>query len=168
MVNLKEATEYLVANGYMLCIKGKYKVTRKFYKEIEHPAGALVTQQLPVVRIAEAWPERYLQFIRDAGVPARREGSKGNVYDTNKYSDGAMKVFKKILESGIKYELLVLSTGLYYKSSVNSPVAIGRYIEEGLWRTDYDALELSAQQGTIKDHIKQTTNNGQHDFTTVG
>ena len=87
-------------------------------------------------------------------MPSRGEGKDGG-YDTNKYSEPAMKVFKKSIESGINYSVLVKSTMLYYKTRKQYPLKIGNYIADGAWRSDYEALLSSAEDGTIVNHIQK-------------
>ena len=43
------------------------------------------------------WPIVYLEFIKAAEVPQRGEGKDGG-YDLNKYSEPAMKAFRKMIE----------------------------------------------------------------------
>lgn len=100
------------------------------------------------------WRMCYLRFIQEAQVPVSGEGRDGR-YDLNKYSEPAMKIFKKALESGVKYEVLVKSTMLYYKTRKQYALKIGNYIEQGAWRSDYEALLSSAEDGTIIEHIKK-------------
>ena len=101
------------------------------------------------------WPKAYLTFIKDAQVPERGNGGTSG-YDLNKYSEPAMKVFRRMLErERVQYSVLVKSTMLYYKTRKQYQVTIGRYIEEGLWRSDYEALLSSAADGSITEHIQK-------------
>ena len=105
------------------------------------------------------WQSAYLQFIKEAEVPQRSEGRDGS-YDINKYSEPAMKVFRKLIEKeGIQYVVLVKSTMLYYKTHRRYAHTIGNYIEKGYWRSDYEALLSSAAEGTIENHIQTQIDN---------
>lgn len=193
MANLQEAINYMIANGYMSCVKGEYKLTTSFRtamkalqaggkvtkgiqgKVIPEIVAAITPVQVPalspklmVALSPEDWVDKYKQFILDAKIPARCEDRWGNLYDINKYSEPGMKAFRKAMESGVKYELLVMAVALYYKSGVKLKVAIGRYMEEGRWRTDYDALLSSAQDNKVAEHIKSVTDNGQYSSTKLG
>ena len=172
-MDLQEVTNYLVANGYAFCVKGNYKFTAKFHRELKNAqisasVPAMQQTQPLVVAVSTDWETRYKQFIVDARVPARCEGRYGEVYATNKYSEDGMKAFRKAIESGCVYEMLVMSTALYYKSGVRLKQSIGRYMSDGTWKSDYDSLISSAEQNKVKEHIKETTDDGQHNFTRVG
>lgn len=105
------------------------------------------------------WDQFYIQFIREAEVPVRGESKSGS-YDINKFSNDGAKFFRKIIESGIKYSILVKSTLLYYKTRNQYQVTINNYIVNGLWRSDYDALLSSGEDGTIEQHIQKTIDDG--------
>jgi hypothetical protein len=100
------------------------------------------------------WSQAFLNFIKEAEVPSRCEGKSGG-YDINKYSEDGMKAFKKMIESGVVYAVLVKSTMLYYKTHLTYALKIGNYIADGAWRSDYEALLTSAEEGTITQHIQQ-------------
>lgn len=101
------------------------------------------------------WTKAYLTFIKEAEVPERGSGGTTG-YDLNKYSEPAMKIFRRMLErEKVQYPVLVKSTMLYYKTRKQYQVTIGRYIEEGLWRSDYEALLSSAADGSITEHIQK-------------
>lgn len=162
-MDLHQVVQWMMEQGYLVAIKGKYKVTAKFNKEITGQetglimAGnkPLVIEQAPAVTKTTDWPTLFLSFIKEAEIPTRGEGN-GNGYDLNKYSDPAMKAFRKMIEKeGVMYPVLVKSTMLYYKTHRKFPYTVGRYISEGFWRSDYQALLSSAEEGTITEHIQQ-------------
>lgn len=168
-MNLQEVVACLMQEGYMVQIKGKYKVTAKFSKEMTGRETGLVPTSSGLVVVEDQrsilpaqhldWPTRYVRFIQEAEVPQRGEGGSGS-YDLNKYSEGAARTFRKMLEKdGVIYAVLVKSTMLYYKTHRRYPVAISRYIEEGIWRTDYLALIESARDGKLTDHIQNEIDN---------
>lgn len=125
---------------------------------VENPTqnGALTTRDKLVTL---DWTQAYLNFILEAEVPQRGEGKDGS-YDLNKYSEPAMKVFRKMIEKeGIIYGILVKSTMLYYKTHKRYAVTIGNYIEKGNWRSDYNALQSAAETGNIAEHIQTEISN---------
>lgn len=156
MTTLQEAVQFLLDNGYMSIIKGKYIVTAKFNKEVTgiHRGLTLLTGGVPAVVEPEVpkqiqWQDLYKRFILEAKVPQRIINARGEPYAVNVYSEGGMKAFRKALEKeGIQYPLLVEATQLYYSSSIGLKVAIGRFMEEGQWRTYYQELIDMKQSGT--------------------
>lgn len=164
-MQLKEVVQWMLENNYMVAVNGKYRVTAKFNKEMTGvEKGLIVTKSGPMVLEAglspavtntktEDWTSAYIQFISDAQVPSRSESSTGS-YDVNKYSEPGMKAFKKAIESGVIYAILVKSTMLYYKTHKRYAVKIGNYMSDGIWRTDYETLKNSVEDGTVADHIK--------------
>ena len=59
---------------------------------------------------------------------------------------------------------------LYYKSGNSYKKTIGNYILEGNWRTDYLELQQSASAGEeeLKNHIKNSLDNGEHTAFKLG
>lgn len=155
-------------NGYLVEIKGKWRVTAKFNKEMTgRETGIMVVGGKPMVVETDLpaltqqidWSQQYMKFIKDAEVPTRGESKSGS-YDLNKYSDDAMKTFRKMIEKeGIKYPILVKSTMLYYKTHQRYAFTLTRYITDGSWRSDYQALLDSSLDGTLETHIKQEIDN---------
>lgn len=155
MSTLHEAVQFLLDNGYMTIIKGKYIVTAKFNKEITgvQRGLTLLVGNYPAVIEPDvpkqvSWPDLYKQFIIESKVPARVMSPRGDAYATNIYSEPGMKAFRKALEKeGMQYPLMVECTQLYYQSSIGLKVAIGRFMEEGMWRTYYQELLEMKQLG---------------------
>jgi hypothetical protein len=164
MNQLLQTVQYLLDNGYMAIIKGKYIVTSKFNKEITglDRGLTLATGNVPLVKEPDlkktvSWQEMYTRFIIEAKVPARILNPRGDYYQANSYSEGGLKAFRKALEKEeVKYDLLVESTQLYYTGSIGLKVAIGRYMEEGMWRTQYQEIVEHTKAGTLKEHVKST------------
>lgn len=176
-INLKEVAEFMLTNGYILALgRGKYKLSTKFHQEMRqakavlpaHISGIcfLVPQPLEIFN----WESHYKQFIIDARVPARLDNNKGESYQANGYSEKGLKAFRTACTGGIDQNLLRRSVQLYYASTLRFKVAIGRYMEEGIWKTHYDALANAAQQGETQliDHIKQETQDGQQSSYRLG
>lgn len=170
---LSDTIEYLITSGFIICHRGKYKFTAKFYETltgiaegiVKDSSGKLIVHEsgLPVAVTAN-WPEVYMHFILEAKVPARLEDNTGKPYYANKYSDEACKMFRHIIEAeGIDIRILVKSTMLYYKSSVAYKKAITNYIVQGDWRTDYMELKQQLISGdNLEEYINKeiSVNNG--------
>lgn len=165
--NLSELLNQLLADGYVTVEKNKYVFTRKFYEQVDPSQNmlpVLVNPGLAVMpQTVQDWENLFISFIKEAKVPPRLEDNRGGVYYANKYSAEGMKVFKRALESGVNYQVLVKSVFLYYQSSVRFKKAVGNYFRDGDWKTDYEALMVSAEQGAdaIKQHIQNETRNEQ-------
>lgn len=158
-INLKEAVDFLMSNGYVYWYGKKLKLHTKFYEDIEK-------QEMPA---SINWTDRYTNFIRDAGIPSRGESRNGEFYPLNKFSNPGLAAFRKAIEKGgVVEEWLLQSTKLYYKSGVRLKVAIGRYFHEGLWVTDYEAYKASLEAGTTQNHVKQETSDGSHTAWQLG
>lgn len=179
-MELTEVMEWLMTKGFVVIHKDKPKFTALFHKAyngIEKgltAQGTVIEPGLPTLAVAtvapqppvpakfsvykyEDWVALYMQFIVDAKVPRRLLSGRGEPYSTNKYSEDGMKAFQKALKAGAKYDILVKSVILYYKSGGSFKKAIGNYMAQGDWRTDYMQLLESAQQGAeeLNKHIKQ-------------
>lgn len=174
-INLKEAVDFLLSRGYLIRgAGGKLRVTQKVYDDLNIPGNMLMqlkSSEHPIhgsVVISPDlvdWKDAYIKFIMAAQVPERGETRYGEYYPMNKYSDPGMKAFKQaIWNGGIDLATLIRSTMLYYKSSIKLKVAIGRYMVEGLWRSDYEKLVMAQKDNTVEEHIKTELDNG----TTTG
>lgn len=170
--SLHEAVEFMVANGYLVRSKNKYLLMQqKLSRDLSKPEVPAVKSSTAIVvtaRKAQDWVNEYQKFIVESMVPRRCEGRNGEMYYTNQYSEPGMKAFRKAIEGGADYNILTKSTMLYYKSGVKLKQAIGRYMEEGTWRSGYDALLQSAEQGTVEQHIKDELEDGSNSFTQLG
>lgn len=181
MSDLQENLQWLLSQGYALEHRKKYKFTEKFYEDLtgtrqgltrtEAGEYVVVETKLPLVappRVRD-WSLEYMNFISESQVPMRLLDSKGTPYSANKYSEDGMKAFRKALESGIEYSVLVKSTMLYYKSSVGFKKAIGNYMKDGDWRSDYKILVDAAQGGeqSLTKHIEKEIRKDEpyHGFT---
>jgi len=179
MNSLKEAVQYLLDNGYMTIIKGRYCVTQKFNKEVRNvEEGVVHIQGIPLVRdvVHDAktltkihWRNRYIQFIKDAGVPAKAEGSNGDLYDCNKFSEDGLKAYRAALEKELLDERVLLAvTKLYYAGTSRFKQKIGSYMVDGTWRTGYQDMLERAEQGmeSVKEHIQnQLSSNASTTYT---
>lgn len=150
----KAALDLLVQNGYIESVKGKYRCTAKLNMTTK------LTEQIDAAA-AQDWEAFYTRFIIESQVPKRGESSDGGVYDLNKYSNDAMKEFKKMLwKDGIEYALLLKVTQAYYKGPGRYKKTISNFILEGLWRMDYEVLKQQTpeqQQETIQKQMNDPT-----------
>ena len=179
-MELRKIYEYLRDNQYILSSGDDLVFSKKFYqdmgmkKEEKRPVLKVIssppTTQQVVVKVENLpskevidWRMKYMNFIAEARVPAKSDNGRGEMYDCNKYSEPAMKEFKRLIEvEKIIYDVLVKSTMLYYRASPNYRKKISNYIVDGDWRSDYLKLLNAAEQGeqAVKDHIKNETKDG--------
>lgn len=163
-LTLTEVIIFLRDNGYTTTKAGKLAFTKKFHEDHTAQKGAQDGELgLVVFTGPSEISNQFIKFIVDAKVPTRLEDNRGNPYYANKYSEDAAKEFHRIMtKEGVAYDLIMKSTMLYYKSGVRFKKAIGNYIIQGDWRTDYEDLKNSAGAGEqeLKDHIKNTIDGG--------
>jgi hypothetical protein len=134
----KAALELLVQNGYLETVKGKYRPTKKLN---EVTAVEVIYLDNGTV-FNGGWENLYSSFILACQVPKKGEAGDGGLYDLNKYSEDAMKHFRDLLKSGIRYSVLVQVTRAYYKTgNLRFKKTIGNYITQGHWRLDYDIVK---------------------------
>lgn len=181
-MTLLECTKFMLDNGYMTTVRGKYCVTSKFNTEIKKSDHGLVhVSGIPLVRdlVHNAkdlskieWRNQYIQFIKDSAVPTKCEGSHGEFYDCNKYSEDGMKAFKAIIsKENVDLRVLTAVTKLYYAKPGRFKQKIGTYISEGGWRSDYMTMLTAAEESGIEgieSHIKKELADGKpfsrHEF----
>lgn len=161
-LNASDVWSWLLKNDLVEPSANRWILTGKFHDLVDKeekaealPVPAKSVSLLPTKK--EDWERLFMNFIMEAQVPARGEASDGTPYYLNRFSEDGLKVFKRALENGVVYEVLVRSTLLYYKSSTKLKKGIGNYFKQGDWRTDYEALLQSADQGieALQSHIKQ-------------
>lgn len=175
-MTLNEVFKYLVEKGYVLASKDKgYTLSKKFQADVkamkassEH--GLSVVSKSVSTTTELDWGNLFINFIKDAEVPAKLPDNKGGWYAGNKYSEDAMKKFKQIIGTGIDYNLLVRSTQLYYKSANTYKKIISNYILDGDWRTDYFTMKDAVDKGVqgLVEHVKTETDDGQHSNYRIG
>lgn len=170
MLNLKEVLQFLRDEGYLtdcgeLNDKFRLDVAAAVYgpkDQQEYRQLAVHTpQQLEIFQPPSDWTMYFLNFIMEAKVPKQILGPRGDPYYVNKFSEPALKVFRKALEKeGVIYDILVKSTTLYYASSVGLKKAIGNYFIQGDWRSDYESLLQAVRSGPeeLTEHIKTELN----------
>lgn len=169
-MTLTEVLTYLRDNKYILSDRGKYVLSKKFQEDVAALKNTVsllppASNTLPIIAPkSDEWPQRFMQFIMDAKVPKFLENNRNERYAANKYSEDAMKVFKKAIEGGTDYNLLIKTVQLYYASGNRFKKAVGNYFTQGDWRTDYEALVSTSNDGAaaLTNHIKETLDDGQH------
>lgn len=97
-----------------------------------------------------------LKFIKDCEVPEKINTPTG-AYWCNRFSVKAEKELILILSKGYKYDVLVVSTKLYYKAG-GMPKMISNYILDGVWRGCYEDMIESLKNNTVQQHIKSNMN----------
>lgn len=173
-MELKDVVQYLLSNKYISMHNGKYKFTALFNKELTGierglAKGTVVEPNLPAVQNTQLevsklkiytqaqWTQFYMQFIKSADIPEKCVSTNGDTYSVNKYSEDGCKVFQKALKEGYDLSLLVSTVKLYYKSNTRLKKAIGNYMKDGDWRTDYEVLKKHVEDGKVVDLIKKET-----------
>lgn len=165
-MNILEVEEYLRSNNYVFNLNGMSVISSKFKRDIAAAkvSGVPVTKAVAIVpqnnvgllniptRI-ETPKETFKRFITDAEVPYRISMENGRTYTANAPSNEAVKIFTKLLNSGINYQALVLCTKTYYKSNAFKQ-AISNYFVKGTWESEYNELMKKFQAGTLEQHIK--------------
>lgn len=173
-MELKDALKFMVENGYMARIRGKYCVTKKFNEQVTGvEQGVIHINGVPLVldlihRAKDLsqveWRSLYIRYILEAKVPSKCEGSNGAMYDCNKFSEDALKSFiKYIRDEQIDLRLLTAVTQLYYAKGNTHKQMISTYVIQGTWRNDYMYMLDNMADGNteaIQSHIKKELNDG--------
>lgn len=171
---LKEILDVLMKEGLVINSGKSLDFTEKAYQMIYD--GTMVRiidhlQAITKINIPINWELRFMSFITECKVPARLEGSKGDAYAANKYSEKAMKIFKAAIEGGVDYELLKKSVTLYYRSTLAYKKTIGNYFTQGDWKSGYIDLRDIIATGTSQqliDHIKTETDDSDKSQYSLG
>ena len=66
-----------------------------------------------------------------------------------------MKAFQKAMKSGYDYVTLIAAIKLYYTGTTRFKKAIGNYMKDGDWRTDYERVKEHFANGTLGELVKQ-------------
>ncbi len=165
-ISQEQLFQALLEYRYIVYKDGQIIVTNDFYREFGDPSRFQVNKEVekaakePVptsflqapesgiittVEI-ETLPESILtRFIADAEIPKTAK-TKTAVYALNKFNTKAEKILEKILKQKINYQVLVMSTKLYYKSGV-MPKTIANYFIEGIWKDEYNDLAEALKGG---------------------
>lgn len=188
-LNLKEVSEFMISNGYILPLgQGKFKLSTKFSREmrelLKQPVRLIpqrptdtseaICRMIGYVNndsmVISSWEQQYKQFIIESKVPSKLETGKGELYTANGYSEKGMKAFRRALESGADPILLIRATTLYYASAIRYKQAIGRFMEEGTWKTFYEQLVNAIENGeeALIKHVKQELDDGTNDRYKLG
>jgi hypothetical protein len=178
-MEINQVIQYLKDNGHLLPYDRGFILSEEFIQfAIQHEKQGKIfdiqkiDKQIALLpRTATDWQQLFIAFIQEAKVPAKLEDHRGNLYPANKYNQDACKAFIKAIDKeGYDYNLLVKSTMLYYKSGIRLKKAIGTYFSSGEFRSDYLNLKTAAESGEteLKQHLKDETNNGEHNRYSLG
>ncbi len=174
-LEFSEVQTWLMENLYMIRKNGKFVLTDRFQQAVksEKPNSnrelAGTSQEMVIRQPVIDWSMRFMEFIAACQIPAKISDAKGGLYAGNKYNNEAAREWKSMIESGgISEPVLIMSTMLYYKSNLKYKKAIGNYILQGDWRTDYMELLNAKQRGMIDQHIKSRTDGGEHSGWKLG
>lgn len=165
-ISQEQLFQALLEYRYIVYKDGQIIITNDFYRDFGDPSRFQVNKQIEIaakeplatsflqapnsgivtqVEI-ETLPESILtRFIADAEIPKTAK-TKTGVYAVNKFNAKAEKILEKILKQNINYQVLVMSTKLYYKSGV-MPKTIANYFTEGIWRDEYNDLAEALKGG---------------------
>jgi hypothetical protein len=146
--SLKDAVQFMLDNGYLAVIRGKYVVTAKFNKEVTgvYQGAVLLKGNIPAVvepKVPKTvhWRDQYIAFVNEVKIPPYGHNSRGERYQMNAFSEDGVKAYRNAIEKeDILHPLLVEATQMYYHGSVAMKVGIGKFMSEGMWRTFYNEL----------------------------
>lgn len=169
----------LFRQHHILHFNKQLVVTQKFYRDFSigdiqkgieeaEKEVAKLPLKLPIVSVeqfkAAPQPLSFKQFIIDCDVPEKLYMSTGSFYWANRYSEKAGKVFDKMLRDGVRYDILVIATKLYYKAG-GARQAISNFILEGSWESFYDKMLDNLNNGTAEKHIKKNLQDGDEGYS---
>jgi hypothetical protein len=164
----------LFKNHHVLHFNKKLVVTNKFHRDFSMEdmkqcvlRAQAEVQQLPAITPAEvpAVSFNFKKFIMDAQIPEKLTLSNGSFYWANRYSAPADKAFQKMMKRpGMRYDVLVIATKLYYQSG-GARVTIANFMLEGTWESFYDTMLQELEQGTAEKHIKKNLSEGDTGFS---
>lgn len=165
-ISQEQLFQALLEYRYIVYKEGQIIVTSDFYREFGDPSRFQVNKEIEKAAKAEL-PTPFLQapesgivtqveietlpesiltrFIADAEIPKTAK-TKTAVYALNKFNTKAEKILEKILKQNINYQVLVMSTKLYYRSGV-MPKTIANYFIEGIWKDEYNDLAEALKGG---------------------
>lgn len=183
-MDIKEVATWLTENKYMKkTAAGGFSFTKKWRDDLKNSGKSVIldapknktqivisqTETYPsmekVARYNYAdWCRFYNNFILDSQVPHRLSTSNGALFAGNKFTEVGMQAYQKAIKEGCSPEVLSKCITLYYKSSLDYKKAIGSYMASGEWRTDYQALLSSAEQGVeaLQKHVDDEIKVKQH------
>ena len=153
-MTIKEITNKLLAEGYLVLIDRKPVLTAKFEKEIGYGASQLktasqneqlvlrdnkiVTELIKPTSYTDNPKEVWNAFIADVELPHRVSDGKGGQYTIRHYSlPVAKRLMKIIADPKIDYTRLVQSTKHYYKTVTYKNI-LSNYIDKGIWEGEYE------------------------------
>jgi hypothetical protein len=153
MITFATAVDFLLDNGYLaVTTDSKIVITNKFTREFRPVPRARLEQVIPnspqIISREQIWKK----FIDDADIPYKATGTDGRQYTIRQYSSGIADKLIRIIKSVDSYEILVKSTKQYYQSNSFKKI-LSNYIDQNIWRDEYERYEKSLKSGTIDQNI---------------
>lgn len=130
--DIKSAIKLLIDEKYLIVIEGDLVITSKMRNSL-----GLSRVKRSVEDTAKSF---WYKFITDAKVPHRIDGGDGRTYTVRQFNKKiATYLFSLVVEQGIDYDTLVLSTKLYYQSNGYRAI-LTNYFEREIWKSEYERL----------------------------
>jgi hypothetical protein len=161
----QDAINLLIEKGYMVVLKGKYNLTGEFHRTyipvstglVVSSKSELATTSSPVMNITAL----FMEFIKQCEVPSKTDNGRGGFYWINRFNkDGAKEFARIISKEDVNLQVLIACTKLYYMQTKTCAKTISNYITEGIWRSGYQDMLTSLENGTIKEDIKKELQEG--------
>lgn len=146
MIDFSKAVDYLLEHDYLVVLNNEIVITGKFRREFNPLPKSRVE---PIIEVKK-WiddEELYNKFIIDAEIPHRVTATNGKQYTVRQFSPGIAKKLRKIIDN-TDYSLLTQSVRNYYKSNIFKKT-LKNYIEEAIWKDEYEAYKKAKEEGTL-------------------
>lgn len=143
MIDLKQAIDYMLSNGYVAFVNGELVITNKLKREFVANADLLTKK--------EVWDK----FIQDADIPHRVSGSDGKFYTIRQYSPKVGNLLLAAIKA-CDYDVLVESTKRYYKST-GYKLVLSNYFERRVWVEEYNRYMKEKKDGTLTRYIQSSS-----------
>lgn len=159
MITFATAVDYLLENDYLaVTTDGKIVITNKFTREFRPVPKSRLEEVIPNSPQVISREQIFRKFVEDADIPYKASGTDGRQYTIRQYSPGIADKLIRIIKSVDSYNILVESTKLYYKSNSFKKI-FSNYIDQNIWRDEYERYEKNVKAGTI-DHNIATSSGG--------
>lgn len=153
MITFATAVDFLLDNNYLAVTQdGKIVITNKFTREFRPIPRSTVEQIIPNAPLILSREQIFKKFIEDAAIPYKATGTDGRQYTIRQYSAGIADKLIRIIKSVSSYDILVKSTKQYYQSNSFKKV-FSNYIDQNIWRDEYERYEKALASGTIDQTI---------------
>jgi len=138
-MNLQQALDFLLDNGYLAIVKRKVVVTNKMTREISQiPLKELEgkQQEMAIAPNKDIWDK----FMKDADVPHKVIATDGKAYTVKQFSPQILQKLISIIQQVKDYHILTESTKLYYRSNAYK-LTFKNYLEREVWKNEYEKYE---------------------------